>query len=282
MRCASCGLDGNSGPRCDRCGALLARAPAPIPVAVQPQAIAAPAPRATPQPWPPRELLAIPLALLASMIVVATGPGRFLVSASAEMELHELGHATALWLAGRGAIPLPMFTLEPSEGRSVIAFVLVALALAFTARTALREELTALLAICAALGLALLGCTALLSGERLDLWVKFAGAGGELWLGALLVIAFHHRMPAAWRWTQARWFFLGWGALSFAAAAARWWRGEIPWGSFWGGDGDMDTLSQHGWSDASIIHAYRTVLVLCALAIAVELGARAWASRPRG
>jgi hypothetical protein len=225
------------------------------------------------------ELAAIPAALTLGALLQLTQAGRFLVAASAEMEMHELGHATASWLAGRMAIPLPMFTLGMGLDRSFIAFALTAAALAWLARAALREHLPAALATALVLGATLLTCTAALSAEPLDAWVKYAGVGGEFWLSALLLIAFHQPLPAAWRWARSRWFFAAWGALAFTANARRWLLGEIPWGSFWGGDGDMELLRDAcGWSDARIIHSYRTVGVLC---LALVLAQVAWRARRR-
>lgn len=215
------------------------------------------------------ELAAIPGALLLGLLLNATSAGRFLVSASAEMEMHELGHATALWFAGRLAIPLPMVTLGSGEGRSLLTFAVLATFLGLTLRASLREGLKPLAVFCGALlGLELL-MTAALTGPRLDEWVKFAGVGGEFWLSALLIGGFHARLPAAARWPASRWFFLIWGALAFMANARRWWLGEIPWGSFWGGDGDMDTLRDlYGHGELWLTRSYRAVGIASALGIA--------------
>ncbi|MBS2032168.1 MAG: hypothetical protein JST54_29990 [Deltaproteobacteria bacterium] len=206
----------------------------------------------------------MPAALAFGALVQLTGLGQFLVGASAEMEMHELGHATALWLAGRLAIPLPMITISPDGSRSRIAFVIVAAALAVLGHAAWKEKLLRVVAACALLGVALVLGTLFLDGDRLDAWVKFAGVGGELWLSALAMLAFHEKLPAMLRWAQARWFFMVWGALAYAACARRWIAGDIPWGSFWGGDGDMDTLrDSYGWSAPGLVHAYRWIAAVC-------------------
>lgn len=276
MRCPSCRLEDARPPRCDRCGVALSGS-VPQEAALPPLPLARKV-RSEPLTLVDAgryELWAVPAALAIAALVVATPPGRFLVGASAEMEMHELGHATALWLAGRFALPLPMFTLSDG-GRSAITFVLVAVGLAYLAAVAIREHLPHLIAFSGVAALALCLGTLGLSGDALDSWVKFAGMGGEFWLSTLLMLAFPLRMPASWRWAQSRWFFLGWGALAFAADARRWLRAEIPWGSFWGGDGDMGVLAARGWTEPQLVHAYRWVGVLCVLALAAQLALRGW------
>jgi len=284
--CPNCGQTNVEGPECPRCGVILAKAAAHRQMAELPLVEAAPVVDEAPVRVEPMssamklELLAVPAALVLGALVQLTNLGRFLVGASAEMEMHELGHATALWFAGRLAVPLPMITLGTDGSRSIVMFAVVAAGLAVTASMARRENLPRVMIACAVLGVDLVLGTLFLSGPRLDAWVKFAGMGGEAWLSALALILFHEKLPLAFRWELSRWFFLVWGGLAFCAGARRWLVGEIPWGSFWGGDGDMDILRDlHDWSERDILHTYRWVTVLCLMLVLARVIVRAMAQR---
>jgi hypothetical protein len=220
-------------------------------------------------------LLAFPATLAIGIVAALVPPTRFLVDSSIGMELHELGHATMLWLGSRVAIPIPMLTVQTMEGRSVLMFLALAGFLALACRQSWREECRGAAAFAAALLVLLVVVTAL-PDARHDMLVDFAGMGGELWLAALLVVAWFHRLPERVRWDRWRHAFLLMGMLVFARNGILWIRAqhhpdEIPWGSFWGDEGDMDQLvDAHGWSAGDIQRIYLRVAVACFLAMAAQ------------
>jgi hypothetical protein len=247
-------------------------------------------PRAAPAPEPtkpalPRSTLvnrlALPGAFALAWLVAHNGWARFAMQATFAMEIHELGHASLLWLGSRWAVPLPMFTLNLSEHRSVIVFALITGSLGFVGRRAWQQGSRGVALWCAGIvGLQLL--VTLLPDRTFDLLVQFAGVGGEFYLSAILVVAFYYRFPADLRWDRARWFFLAIGACTFALNTQRWWLARrnaeaIPWGSFFGGDGDMDHLrDQFGWTPAHLVSVYLWVGGLSAAVIACHYLYFAW------
>jgi hypothetical protein len=216
-------------------------------------------------------LLALPVALAGALLLVLLPPTRFLIDASIGMEMHELGHASVLWLGSRMAIPIPMLTFVPSEDRSVLMFLLMAGGLALAARQSWLEKCRGAAAAAAFL-LALLFVMTALPDHRHRVLVDFGGIGGEFWLATLLVLAWFHPLPEAVRWPRWRHVFLVIGACVLVRNAHRWLiMGEIPWGGFWGEEGDMDALMDvHGWSPRDIQRAYGRVGVLCLAALAVQ------------
>jgi hypothetical protein len=260
---------------CPRCGVVFAKAAA-RPAAPEATALASDdAAPAAPEASDRLTLLAFPVTLAIGVVAALLPPTRFLVDASIGMELHELGHATVLWLGSRVAIPIPMLTVQTMEGRSVVMFLALAAFLAFAFRQCWRENCRGAAAFAAALLVLLVVLTALPDGRH-DMLVDFGGMGGELWLAALLVIAWFHPLPERVRWGRLRHAFLLAGMLVFARNAILWLRvqhhpEEIPWGSFWGDEGDMDSLvDAHGWTARDIQLVYLRVGIVCFLAMAAQ------------
>ena len=219
--------------------------------------------------------LALPGAFALALVVVRTGWAHFVMQATFSMEIHELGHATLLWLGSRWAIPLPLFTLNLSKSRSVLAFLLLFGTVGYFGVRARREGSRGLARLCAAVCLLQILIT-LLPDRTFDALVQFAGVGGEFYLSALLVVAFYYHLPNDLRWDQARWPFLLIGACAFSLNAERWLASRhdteaIPWGSVFGGDGDMDHLrDQFGWTPTHIVHVYLWVGGISAAVIAAH------------
>ncbi len=281
MLCPRCGARSQGLAECPHCGIVFAKLQAP-------QRAAPPAPSKVEGRASPRlgasgnsridrsaqlvNLLALPGAFALALLVVRTGWAHFVMQATFAMEVHELGHATLLWLGSRWAVPLPMFTLNLSAHRSPIAFLLLFGSLGYVGLRARREGSRRLALLCAALG-GLQVLVTLLPDRTFDALVQFAGVGGEFYLSALLVVAFYYRLPEDLRWDQARWFFLVIGACTFALNAERWLAARhntlaIPWGSVFGGDGDMDHLrDQFGWTPPHLISVYLWVGGLSAAVI---------------
>jgi len=204
----------------------------------------------------------------------------FVLSAGFAMPLHELGHATMAWLCGRAALPFFFQTLAGSPELSWVVFPLVVATLAWGAHRAWHRERKGPAVACAALVAFAVTASLTFSDEARHKLVLFAGCGAELWGGATLVLLFFEEMPYEWRWPTRRWFFLAIGMATYVMAARRWATGEVPWGSFVGGDGDMDLLrDRYGWSEGTIVWAYRWVAAACGAAMLVAWGratVRAW------
>jgi hypothetical protein len=219
------------------------------------------------------ERLALPGAFALALLVAWSNWAHFVMQATFAMEIHELGHATLLWLGSRWAVPLPMFTMNLGEHRSVIVFALLFGGAGYAGWRAWRADERGLARFFGAL--CSLQVLTLLPDRTFDALVQFAGVGGEFYLSALLVVAFYFRLPPDLRWDRARWFFLFIGASTFTLNAQRWLAARrdtqaIPWGSFFGGDGDMDHLrDQFGWSTQHIVGVY---LWVGALSLAVIVG----------
>jgi hypothetical protein len=217
--------------------------------------------------------LGLPLAFAVALLFQTGKWGRFLIGTTIGMEVHELGHAVVAWLGSRFAVPLPWLTMAGGHA-SVLMYLVVLGALGFVARTAYRERCLALAALCACLGLVQLVLTIGLSHATVDTLFDFGGQGGELYLAALLVVAFYYRMPEVTYWSHVRWLFLLVGACVFVPAFQRWSHAHhdlaaIPWGSMLGLDGDMDKLRDvAGWAPARIVHVYLVIAWSCVVAIA--------------
>jgi hypothetical protein len=205
--------------------------------------------------------------------------GRFIVGATIGMELHELGHASVAWEASHLALPLPWFTMASEGSASPLVYVVVLALLAMTARAAWREGCRGLLVFCATAMVLQPILTLALRRAAFHTLFAFGGQAGELGLGALLVIAFYHRLPEATRWPMTRYLFLFVGACVFTASFGRWLRARhdpaaIPWGSIFGGDGDMEALRDDaGWSPVRIVRTYLGLGVIC---LGVIVGYYCW------
>jgi hypothetical protein len=236
---------------------------------------------------------ALPVALLCASLLVVTGPGRAVVRIFFSMWVHELGHATAAWLCGYLAMPGPWRTLTASERSPVFAALLSAALLYAIVRGWLTGRRKAV--FCAA-GILLLQlcCTVLLSTRSATALIVFAGDGGCLVLGALLMASLYAPAGGAIRRGWLRWGFLLIGAGAFADPFEQWLGARtdpdrIPFGVNEGiGPSDPSVLSdQYGWSASLLVHRYLALGCVCLLALAClyALGlrsARADAARRAG
>ena len=199
---------------------------------------------------------AIPVALGGSFLLVATGPGRFLVRVFLSMWVHEIGHATTAWLCGFPAFPGPWLT-PMAQSRSPLFGLIVFLALG--------------------VGVALqLFCTLALSVSRAKQLVVFMGDGGCLVLGSLLMLTVYAPEDSSLKRGWLRWGFLAIGAAAFADAFTQWWASRtdfdrIPFGMNEGaGLSDPSVLSENfGWSTNQIVHRYVALGCVCLTVVAI-------------
>jgi hypothetical protein len=118
--------------------------------------------------------------------------------------------------------------------------------------------------------------------------VIFCGDGGAMILGTLLMCTFFSRPGTRFVRSGLRWGFLVIGAAAYVDSFATWWTARtnpdvIPFGEIEGvGLSDPSKLSEvYGWSDATIVHRFVTVGVVCGLAYAAIYGYVLWTNRRR-
>ena len=216
-------------------------------------------------PWSPltlrQSLLAVPVTLaVCAALRPVSFPGVFLFGV--RVSLHELGHAMTAWACSWRALPLPVgFTLT-FPGRSWVVFFGLTAADVALVLLGIARRAWFLVALPAVLFATLCVGTFGLDAHTQDRSVTFGGCGGELVLGALLVVSFHHRMPDRVRWDFFRWAALALGAWVLVDASVFWHQcaadwSRIPWGGAFGEDGDMTKLrDQHHWDEARITSTY--------------------------
>ncbi|MFT3767177.1 MAG: zf-TFIIB domain-containing protein [Minicystis sp.] len=268
--CAACDgvwVDGGALPR------LRALAAAPRPRSV------APAPLRAPPVEPGLRFtfdtphvngLAVPVAFLVAIVAHATF-FRWLFGLFVNMPLHEIGHATAAWLSGHFAVPLPFFTSIGSTDRSVLVAgtLLIAIAAAILAGQQAKRRYLVWLGGGALLLQAAL--TLIVPNDRSLRVVTWSGCGGELVLGTLLVVSFYYKMPDRLRWDFMRYAALFFGAYALVHATSFWLdvfqhRAPMPYGSALGGgddpNGDMNQLVDWGMRPERIAATYLLVGLL--------------------
>jgi hypothetical protein len=225
---------------------------------------------------PLQNAIAFPAAMLVAFIVNST----FFLKLffwPLQIWVHEFGHATVAWLAGRQATPLPFGWTNVGGERSRFVYfgVLILLGLLFWSGWREGKRWPMVLAI--SLASLQLVMTWFISEDTFLMWLSFGGVGGEFYLSTLLMISFYFRLPERWRWEFWRYILLTIAASTFWDSFGRWHRitrGEesIPWGTLFFGEGDsggdMNRLSgEFGWSDAQIIGTYSQLGNVCAIAL---------------
>lgn len=285
--CPHCGYSGPSldPGTCGRCGVVFSRLHSeaarkpdvvlPIEAVIpeepddapEVQAAEAEAPR-TENRW------ALPLAFGVAFVLNSTGCGRLVVYATASNWAHELGHASWRWLNGRSAFPTLFFTFYSQPGRSVVFTLLVVGGLFALFVWARREECFGLAGLAVLFFVAFVGLLAL-PPAREHVLESFAGLFGEFWISTLWVLLFYYRFPDVVRWERLRWVFLFLGAAAYTRILGVFWKSRedmtlLPWGSFFGGDGDLDRLLSAGWLVPFIRRTYFMTALVCGLLMAAH------------
>jgi hypothetical protein len=216
--------------------------------------------------------LAVPVALLGAWILVHTGMGGFIFRTFFGMWLHELGHATAAWLTGFPAVPLPWFT-SVGEERSFLFALAITAGLGYAVWRGWTNDDRLLTAAAGTVLVLQLFGTVILNVPTARTWITFSGGVGSLVFGALLMAAFFvppdHKLHRDW----LRWGFLMIGAASFVDTFRDWWTARhdidaISLGEIEGvGDTDPTKLLDAGWNVDQLVGRYVAVGVVSLLAL---------------
>lgn len=233
-------------------------------------------------------LLGLPLALAFSWLLVKGGFTHALVRIFCGMWVHEIGHATAAWLCGFPAFPGPWRTPVAEARAPAFAFLVFAGLLALLG-AGLRQRRGAAVWAAAALLAAQLWGTAVLRPREAHALVLFAGDGGMLVLGALLMATVYAAPGSALRRGFLRWGLLALGAGAFVDSFEQWWSARtdvdrIPFGMNEGvGLSDPSRLADdYGWTTHQLVSSYVALGCACLLALAAiyALGLRRAAATP--
>lgn len=224
----------------------------------------------------------VPPLLLGIAWLANASPAKFLLTGF-HVWMHEFGHATAAWLCGFRATPLPFgwTPVEPVHSHFVYGGLLVLFGVFFVAGWKERKVWPMIFAVLL-VGLQF-WTTWVWSDYRQEFWWgAFGGVGGEFYLSTLFMIAFWVQLPDKFRWGACRYVFFLIGASAFLNIYLRWrdvYHGleEIPFGSMINGEddpgGDMNRLMNgYGWSKFQIRRNYLLLGYGCWAALGV-----AWA-----
>ena len=208
----------------------------------------------------------VPPALLLLAFLVNLSPVKFLL-VGFHVWMHEFGHATAAWMCGFRATPLPFgwTPVEPVYSPFVYFGLLLMFALLFVAGLKERKVWPMLAAV--VLAAVQFHMTWRMTDLRQEFWWgAFGGVGGEFYLSTLFMLSFWVQLPDKFKWGACRYGFFLIGATAFLNIWWHWrdvYRGleEIPFGSMINGEedagGDMNKLMDaFGWKKFTIRRTY--------------------------
>jgi hypothetical protein len=208
----------------------------------------------------------VPPLLLALVLLVNLSPLKFLLTGF-HVWMHEFGHATAAWLCGFRATPLPFgwTPVEPVYSPFVYWGVLLLFAILFAAGVKERKVWPMIAALALA-GLQYYMTWKMPEHRQEFWWSAFGGVGGEFYLSTLFMMFFWVQLPEKFKWGACRYVFFLIGATAFLNIWLRWrdvYTGleEIPFGSMINGEddqgGDMNKLMDgYGWKKFDIRRNY--------------------------
>ena len=182
--------------------------------------------------------------------------------------MHEFGHATAAWMCGRRALPLPFgwTNVEPEYSSFVYAGLLLLFGILFV--TGWKERKAWPMVAALVLAAVQFFMTWRMTERQQEFWWgAFGGVGGEFYLSALLMVFFFVELPEKFRWGMCRYVFFLIGATTFLNIVTFWnqvYHGveNIPFGTMINGEddqgGDMNKLMDlYGWSYSDIRRNYQ-------------------------
>ncbi|HEY8993077.1 MAG TPA: hypothetical protein VIM71_00200 [Lacunisphaera sp.] len=208
----------------------------------------------------------VPPLLLGLVWLVNLSPAKFLFTGF-HVWMHEFGHATAAWLCGFRATPLPFgwTPVEPVYSPFVYWGLLLLFAILFVAG-AKERKVWPMIAALALAGLQYYMTWKMPAHRQEFWWSAFGGVGGEFYLSTLAMMFFWVQLPEKFKWGACRYVFFLIGATAFLNIWLRWrdvYTGaeEIPFGSMINGEddqgGDMNKLMDgYGWKKFAIRRNY--------------------------
>jgi hypothetical protein len=221
----------------------------------------------------------VPLLLLTLVWLVHLTPAKFLLTGF-HVWMHEFGHATAAWLCGFRATPLPFgwTPVEPVYSHFVYWGLLLLFFILFAAGVKERKVWPMIAAVALA-GLQFHMTWRMPEHRQEFWWGAFGGVGGEFYLSTLFMMFFWVQLPDKFRWGMCRYVFFLIGASAFLNIWLRWrevYTGlqEIPFGSIINGEedqaGDMNKLMDgYGWKKFDIRRRYLLLGYGCWAALGV-------------
>jgi len=208
----------------------------------------------------------VPPAMLLLVFLVHLSPLKFLLTGF-HVWVHEFGHATAAWMCGFRATPLPFgwTPVEPVYSHFVYFGVLLMFVLLFLA--GLKERKVWPMVAAVALAVVQFYMTWRMPPARQEFWWgAFGGVGGEFYLSTFFMLSFWVQLPDKFKWGACRYVLFLIGATAFLNIWWHWrdvYRGleEIPFGSMINGEedagGDMNKLmDSFGWKKFDIRRTY--------------------------
>ena len=213
-----------------------------------------------------------PLLVVAVYVVNQTGLASLLIGF--HVWVHEFGHATAAWMCGRKATPLPFgWTPVEPEYSPFVYFGLLAMFVILFAAGWMERKVWPMIAAVALAGLQYYMTWRMTEDQQEFWWSAFGGVGGEFYLSTLLMVAFYVQLPDKFKWGFCRYVFFLIGASAFLHIVVYWnqvYRGQedIPMGSMIGGEddenGDVNKLiNQFDWTAREIKHNYQYLGYYC-------------------
>lgn len=209
----------------------------------------------------------VPPLLLGLVWLVNRSPLGFLLKGF-QVWMHEFGHATAAWMCGHKALPLPFgWTNVDEEFSSFVYFGLLLLfGIFFWTGWQERKVWPMLAAVALAIGQFFM--TWRMTEVRQEFWWgAFGGTGGQFYLSAMFMAFFFVELPEKFKWGSCRYVFFLIGATAFLEIVAFWdlvYRGleDIPFGTMINGEedqgGDMNKLMDaYGWTPLEIRHNFQ-------------------------
>ena len=187
---------------------------------------------------------------------------------------HEFGHATVAWFSGHQATPLPFGWTNVGADRSIVVYVCFLTLWGLLFYTGWNEKKRGIMVCSVLAAIVQFWMTWFTSQDIFELRLAFGGVGGEFYLSTLLMLAFYVPLPDKWRWDCWRYPVLLVAASTFFNSVSFWnqiKRGTvgIPWGTMLNGSGDaggdMNQLSDLGWSDLWIVQTYVGLGQVCLL-----------------
>lgn len=219
-----------------------------------------------------------PLLFALAWLAVSSPLGFFLKGF--QVWMHEFGHATAAWLTGRKATPLPFgwTPVEADYSHFVYFGLLLLFGILFVAGWKERKVWPMIIAV----GLAGVQyyLTWRMPEHRQEFWWgAFGGVGGEFYLSALLMAVFYVQLPEKFKWGACRYVFFFLGAACFLQTYLFWrevyfGQADIPYGSMINGEddanGDMNRLvNDFGWTQSMIRRNFMALGNYCLLGLMV-------------